>query len=140
MATLDPASGIATCEMALRQLLRHVIQSGGASLESWAGQERVQGWRGRAEVEAKKRQPRGGAATSSDLLDYSNLFDLIAMCERDWGLVSHALGKGKEALSLLKRLDDLRNTVAHGRELVPFEVDLIAGIAGDIRNRVTIYI
>jgi hypothetical protein len=77
--------------------------------------------------------------TSVDLLDYSDLFDLLTMSEEDWSRVAPALGKGKEVLSLLKRLDDLRNNVAHGRQLVPFEVHLFAGIAGDIRNRVTIY-
>ena len=41
--------------------------------------------------------------------------------------------------ALLKRLDDLRNTIAHGRALVPFEVELASGIAGDVRNRVTLY-
>lgn len=140
MSSLDPAAGIATCEQALRQLLRHIVQQNDQlTLGAWAGAARIEQWQERSEVEAKKRQPRGVAATSVDLLDYSNLFDLLSMCEKDWGRVAAALGKGKEVLALLKRLDDLRNTVAHGRELVPFEVDLIAGIAGDIRNRVTIY-
>lgn len=140
MASLDPAAAIATCEQALRQLLRSVIaRNEGLTLAAWAGAERVEQWTERSGVEAKKRQSRGVATTSIDLLDYSNLYDLIAMCEKDWNRVAAALGKGKEVLALLKRLDELRNTVAHGRQLVPFEVDLVAGIAGDIRNRVTIH-
>ena len=140
MASLDPAASIATCEQALRQLLRGIVQQHEQlTLEAWAGAARIEQWQERSGVEAKKRQPRGVATTSVDLLDYSNLFDLLTMCEKDWNRVAPALGKGKEVLALLKRLDDLRNTIAHGRELVPFEVDLVAGIAGDIRNRVTIY-
>lgn len=141
MASLDPAASIATCEQALRQLLRSVVdQEGTLTLEKLAGSARIEHWGERSEVEGKKRHPRGVAATSADLLDYSNLFDLISMCEKEWNRFAPALGKSKEVLSLLKRLDDLRNTIAHGRQLVPFEVDLVAGIAGDIRNRVTIYI
>ncbi|MEE3127442.1 MAG: hypothetical protein VX494_09545, partial [Actinomycetota bacterium] len=37
------------------------------------------------------------------------------------------------------RLDQFRNPPAHSRELLPFERDLLAGMAGEIRNRVTIY-
>jgi len=140
LSSLDPAASIATCEQALRQLLRSIVrQNGNLTLDAWAGPKRMSDWQDRSEIEAKKRQPRGVATTSVDLLDYSNLFDLLAMCEKDWNQVAPALGKGKEVLAMLKRLDDLRNTIAHGRELVPFEVDLVAGIAGDIRNRVTIY-
>lgn len=141
MPSIDPASAIATCEQALRQLIRKSIVADGAQdLPSVAGADRVQQWEERAAVEVKKRQTRGVAATSTDLLDYSNLFDLIGIVEKNWNLVTAALGKSKEVLALLKRLDDLRNTIAHGRELVPFEIDLVAGIAGDIRNRVTIYV
>lgn len=141
LASIDPAASIATCEQALRQLLRSIVeQHDPLTLEEWAGAARIEKWRERSQVEAKKRQPRGVATTSADLLDYSDLFDLLTMCEKHWSWVAPALGRGKEVLSLLKRLDDLRNTVAHGRQLVPFEVDLVAGIAGDIRNRVTIYL
>jgi hypothetical protein len=50
-----------------------------------------------------------------------------------------ALKEKKEVVALLKRFDNLRNTLAHSRDLLPFEEDLLAGVAGDIRNRVTIY-
>lgn len=140
MVSLDPSAAIASCERALRHLLRSAIEhSERLTLAEWAGQQRVSDWQERSDVEAKKRQSRGVAVTSTDLLDYSNLFDLIAMCQKEWNAVSPALGKSKEVLAILRRLDDVRNTIAHGRELVPFEVDLVAGIAGDIRNRVTIY-
>ena len=42
-------------------------------------------------------------------------------------------------MALLKRLDNIRNAVGHSRPLLPFERDLLSGIAGQIRNQVTIY-
>lgn len=49
------------------------------------------------------------------------------------------LNNKKDTLALLRRFDQLRNTVAHSRPLLAFEADLLSGIAGEIRNRVTIY-
>lgn len=137
---MDPAEAVATCEQAIRQLVRHVVSSTeGLTLEALAGEKAISRWRERADTEAKKRQPRGVVVTSSELLDYSDLFALIELLHKSWEKFKLALGKEKEVLALLKRLDDMRNTIAHGRELLPFEKELAAGIAGDIRNRVTIY-
>ncbi len=41
--------------------------------------------------------------------------------------------------ALLKRFDFLRNPVAHSRLMVGFEQDLLSGVAGLVRNQVTLY-
>jgi hypothetical protein len=37
-------------------------------------------------------------------------------------------------------LDELRNPVAHSRDLVPFEEALVRGISGEIRQQITLYL
>lgn len=74
-------------------------------------------------------------------LAYAEFWQLVAMASAAWDeLLVPALGKKSDMLPLLKRADDLRNTVGHSRELLAFEADLLSGIAGDVRNRVAIYL
>lgn len=96
-------------------------------------------WQERREVEVKKRTTRGVAAVPTGLLDYAEFHELVDVAKRHWNEVSPALGRKAVTGALLERFDDLRNTVAHSRDLLPFEEDLLAGIAGEIRNRVTLF-
>lgn len=141
MAHLEPSIALATSERALRQLMTMVFtaQHGPGWIRKVARDVDVVKWQEKAEVEAKKRTTRGVARVSSSELDYAELYQLIQLIEKNWALFSPALGDKKITLALLARLDDLRNTVAHSREVLPFESDLLAGIAGEIRNRVTLY-
>lgn len=50
-----------------------------------------------------------------------------------------ALGPKVETLPLLARFEQLRNSVAHSRGILAFEEALLSGIAGQIRNQVTIF-
>jgi hypothetical protein len=36
-------------------------------------------------------------------------------------------------------IEDVRNSIAHSRDLVPFERELISGIAGHLRNQASLY-
>ena len=72
-------------------------------------------------------------------LAYANFYELLSFVENYWEPLAPALGKRASTVALLKRFDNLRNTVAHNRELVTFEKELYSGIAGQIRNQVTIY-
>jgi hypothetical protein len=72
-------------------------------------------------------------------INYAEFFELQEIADKHWDLLQPALGKKKETQPLLKRFGDLRNSVAHSRELLPFERELLSGIAGEIRNRVTIF-
>lgn len=139
MPHLEPAVALSTAERALRELLHATVgrRVGVEWLERITKPESVARWRGRMEEERRAR--KGTAAVSGDLLDYVQLFELLVILNKNWSDVSDALGKQKVTMPLLERLEDVRNAVAHGRELLPFEEDLIAGIAGEIRNRVTIY-
>ncbi|MET7718632.1 hypothetical protein [Streptomyces sp. NPDC005407] len=72
-------------------------------------------------------------------LAYAQFFDVLTLLRKHWEDFKPALGKQSEKMGLLSRFEALRNSVAHSRDLLPFEEELLSGIAGEIRNRVTIY-
>ncbi|SFC74443.1 hypothetical protein SAMN04487968_110141 [Nocardioides terrae] len=100
---------------------------------------KLEAWERRRDAEREKRAVRGVAAVPENLLDYSNLYDLILILKTHWEPLAPALGSQRSFIPLLGRLETLRDAIAHGRPLLPFEHALAAGIAGDIRNRVTIF-
>lgn len=127
--------------MALRDLMAFAYAKsyGPTWLDKLAGAEKLAAWSERATVEEKSRGKRGVVGVPSTGLAYANLYDLIAFADRDWEPLAPALGKKKDTLPLLQRVDSLRNAVGHSRALLVFEEDLLAGIAGQIRNQVTIF-
>lgn len=139
---LGPSAALAAAERALRSLLA-VVLADHYGAEGWLGQvasaERIAKWTEPAGTETRTQGARGVAVTSTDPLDYAQLFEMVDLTKRHWSPVAPALGKKAVTGALLDRLDALRNTVAHNREVLPFEEDLLAGIAGEIRNRATIY-
>jgi len=141
VAHITPSSALESCETALRQLLVHALteKHGSDWLTVVFKEKQLETFAERREYEQKKRTSRGVAVVSDALIDYTQFFDLMTLADKNWDLVAPALGKKADTLALLRRVDDLRNSVAHNRTLLPFEEDLVAGIAGEIRNRVTIY-
>lgn len=141
MSALEPSVALSMCETALRELMVHAY--GAAYGEAWlskvASSEQIESWAQRAADESSARAPKGVLAVANTGLAYSNFYDLLTIAEKHWEPLSGALGKKAAALALLKRLDNLRNSVAHSRPLLPFEQDLLSGIAGQIRNQVTIF-
>ncbi|MCS3853342.1 hypothetical protein [Tsukamurella ocularis] len=139
--TLTPGEALATCERALRQLMRVAYRE--SYKEDWirkiASDVQRAAWQDRRAVETRERASRGVALLPTDELEYSQFFELRSIAEKHWEPLSSALGAQKETMVLLKRFDRLRNPVAHSRELLPHERDLLSGIAGEIRNKVTIY-
>lgn len=140
MTTLEPGAALTTCETALRNLMTVAYSSdyGPDWLHRVAG-EKLEQWHARAESEFQARGPKGVIAVPDAGLSYANFFDLLSIADKHWEPLAPALGKKAAAVALLKRLDNLRNTVGHSRPLLPFERDLMSGIAGQIRNQVTIY-
>lgn len=138
---LDPGAALTACETALRELMAHAYSHkwDGQWLDRIASQEKRATWAQRAEVESRARGGKGVAVVPNQGLSYANFFDLVFIADKFWEPLAPALGKRADVLPLLNRLDSLRNAVGHSRPLLPFERDLISGIAGQIRNQVTIY-
>lgn len=141
---MDPHLAVTTCEQALRQLVTAVLSArdGIEWLEKNFTEEQLVVWRRKQNDEQLARGRRGHAEAASSLLHYSELRELrsviIDQWSRGFSLAFNKL-KPEELKVLLLRFEDLRIPQAHSRELLPFEKDLVSGIAGDIRNRVTIY-
>ncbi|MFG2651181.1 hypothetical protein [Streptomyces sp. NPDC048436] len=141
MPQFSPASALATCEQALRDLITTVLttQIG----KDWISQvftaEKLEKLRQIREEETGRRTRRGTSFAPGNELAYAQFFDVIGILKKHWEHFKPALGDQIETLGLLKRFEAMRNSVAHSRELLPFEEELLSGIAGEIRNKVTIY-
>lgn len=141
MSTLEPSIALSTLETAIRELMTYEYMSayGSSWMEKVTSTAQREMWESRAKDEAAARVPKGVARVPNVGLAYANFYDLIRIAEAHWQPLSAALGKLKSVLPLLERFDNLRNTIGHSRPLLPFEEDLMSGIAGQIRNQVTIY-
>lgn len=138
MTTFDPAQALTVTENALRQLMRTAYPQryGESWLQRVATQDQRDAWRERQAAELSRR--KGLAHLPHRELDYSELWELIEMMKMHWEPLSSALGRKASAIPLLETFERLRNTVGHSRELLAFEQELLSGIAGLIRNQVTI--
>ena len=103
-----------------------------------ASQKQSTDWSERCVAEAA-RVKRGVAAVPEVGLSYANFYDLLTIADKHWEELAPALDKKAITFRLLERFEQLRNSVAHGRPLLAFERDLLSGIAGQIRNQVTIF-
>lgn len=143
MAALDPGAALTACETALRTLMAHAYRGrwGERWLDQIASPEQRHSWVQRAGAEAGARGAKGVATIPEGGLSYANFFDLVSIAGKQefWDPLAPALGKRSDVLPLLKRLNALRNAVGHSRPLLQFEREFISGIAGQIRNQVTIY-
>lgn len=141
MAHLTPNESLTTLERSLRQLftVAYTQKFGGDWLTRVASEGEIKILTDRRTEEAQKRERKGVARVPDNLLEYSDLNLLLEIAGRHWEPLAAALDQKKITHSLLHRFNNLRNSTAHSRPLLPFEEDLLAGIAGEIRNRVTIY-
>lgn len=138
---MHPTLALETIERSLRQLydLIFTARYGSSWLSDFIGGEKIAILEEKRQIEADRREKRGVAAVSSRLVDYTEFHQLTDIASKRWDDLSPALGAKREFLPLLDRFGQLRNTVAHNRPLLAFEEDLLSGIAGEIRNKVTIF-
>ncbi|MFD3442539.1 Swt1 family HEPN domain-containing protein [Streptomyces sp. NPDC058685] len=141
MPQMQPAEALATCEQALRSLIATVLAKklGKDWFSQVFSEKRAVKIRDVRDEEAGRRTRRGVASVPSSELAYAQFFDILDLLKKYWADFKPALGNQNETLGLLNRFEALRNSVAHSRDLLPFEEELLSGIAGEIRNRVTIY-
>ncbi|WP_217572538.1 hypothetical protein [Streptomyces sp. GbtcB7] len=142
MPLMTPPVALASCERSLRDLLTVVLRAKFG--EDWISQvfdaDDVTRLRDKQMVEQKRRTRRGVVSVAANLIEYAEFTQLTRLINKHWEALNEALGAKKEITVLLDRFEALRNTVAHSRELLPFEEELLSAIAGEIRNRVTIHI
>lgn len=136
---MEPTASIAVIETDLRRVARIVLSKahGTQWLEIVADKDTIASLEKRLEEEMKRRAP---AVVPTDLAEYTHLYELRRIIEKNWELFSSALGAKREFSVLMDKVEDFRNAPAHSRELLPHERLLLEGISGTVRTQVTTYL
>lgn len=130
---IDTYSQLVAAETAFREIVRSAIGTG------WVDHfapEKVAALEEKREAEDKRRD---GVTVSQDLLDYAEAYHLESLILKHWDKTGPILKDKKRAEVYLNVMLDVRNAIAHSRAVVPFERHLLAGIAGQIQNLISVY-
>jgi hypothetical protein len=133
-STVEPTDSLRSIETALRLIIGEVLGE-----QTWIS---FPGAPDQAKLEERRVEEgnrRDGATVSSDLLDYTETYHLTTIIEKNWEKFQPVFSDRRRTLAFFGVIGDVRNSVAHSRNLVPFERDLISGIAGQLRNQVSLF-
>jgi hypothetical protein len=137
---MDASQALADAENSLRDFIASVlVEMFGSDWLETCGvtPERIAKWRERKVVEEKKQV---AGVVEERLIYYADFYDLRSILKTHWnGPFSEALGEYKVFDVLLGQLENLRDPVAHRRELLPHQKSLAIGISGEIRGRIVRY-
>lgn len=128
----DAYSELVAAETALRDVIRLAIPAWQLDLDELE----LQKLKDKQTEEGKKRD---GIAVSQDLLDYTEIYLIQKLIEKNWNVVKPVLDDRKRTDVYLSIIIDVRNTIGHSRPVVPAEKLLLAGAAGQIRNQLAGY-
>ncbi|WP_143671275.1 hypothetical protein [Streptomyces sp. Ru87] len=71
---------------------------------------------------------------------YTELYSLTQLIIKNWDEFKPVFGDLARTKVLLGVLEDFRNPVAHSRQLLPFERDLLSGASGQLRNQISLHL
>lgn len=91
------------------------------------------------EKRSEEMRRRDGVHIVDDLLSYTEFYQLVDMIAKNWEKFSPIFDDKARTIAYLGSVEDVRNNIAHSRQLVQYERDLLSGIAGQIRNQVALY-
>jgi hypothetical protein len=129
---MEPSEAVNVVESVLREAIRGVLG------EAWRDVPGVDlPTLEERRVEEGKRST--GAVVDEDLLAYTHLRDLQEIVLRRWAQFIPIFKDQSRFKVYAGRLDDFRNAPMHSRTLLPFERDLLSGIAGEFRNVLTLW-
>ncbi|WP_345215508.1 hypothetical protein [Georgenia halophila] len=142
----EPQLAVETLERSLRQLMAHAYAAEygrGNWIDEIITSDQRSKW---ASLRTADQQQRTGVILPGGHgLEFTELTELVEIARQHWAPLKDALGKKKSAepylqtfLPLAERATRRRNAANHNRPLAPFEQELLSGIAGLIRNQVTI--
>lgn len=134
---MDATQALKDAENTLRDFIAYCLHKQfGENWEAECGvsPERLEKWRERKSVEAKRQE---AGVVEERLLYYADFYDLKAILKKHWaGIFSQSLGDWKTMEVWLNELEKLRDPDAHRRELLPHQHYLAVGISGEIRTRI----
>ena len=126
------ASALAGVEVALRLAVRAVFPN-------WQEELHADRLKRLEEVRRTEANKKEGVQASDDLLDYLELHKLVSLIQNNWSKFEPVFEDEQQTKVLLSLMCKLRNSVAHSRDLVKFEQDLVRGVSGMLRNQVSMY-
>lgn len=130
---MDPALALRAIENALRLAILAVEG------DEWI---ELQGAPERSKLEAKRDDEfrrRDGVQTSQDLLEFTDFYSLKDLILKNWPDFKIVFRDRARFKVYLEVAEDVRNAVAHSRQIALFEKDLLSGIAGHVRTLVSDY-
>lgn len=133
MNELDPAVSLRNIETALRLVIVSECDDSWVDMKGAPPRELLMS---RREEEVRRRK---GVNPSGDLLEYAQFSDLCRIIAKNWDVFAEIFKSKKDFDVLIGVVEDVRNTVAHSRQLAVFESYLLAGISGRIRAQVAAY-
>ncbi|HCW05911.1 MAG TPA: hypothetical protein DGG95_00905 [Cytophagales bacterium] len=122
-------------ENTLRSLINDIIGSDDNAPYK-ISEERISKWKEKREIEHKKNN---GIPYENRLIYYSDFYDLKTIILKNWELFLPILLDKKRFDVFFSEVENYRNTVAHGRNLISSQENLLKGITFDLRNLITIY-
>jgi len=126
------ASALAGVEIALRLAVRAVFPD-------WQEELREDQLKRLEKVRRTETNKKEGVQASDDLLDYLELHKLVSLIQDNWSKFEPVFGDEQQTRVLLSLVCKFRNSVAHSRDLVKFEQDLVRGVSGMLRNQVSMF-
>lgn len=97
---------------------------------------RVSQWIEKRNIEQKKNN---GILFENRILFYSDFYDLETIIDKNWESFFPVLNEKKRWSVFFKEVEKYRNTIAHGRQLVKSQEELLSGIVTDLKNTITIF-
>jgi hypothetical protein len=95
-------------------------------------------WERRRDEERKRRT---AGAIEDRILYYADFTDLFVIIKKNWDPEFRAcFGDQTELRVYLEKLAAFRNPDAHSRPLLPVEQQLIAGMTGELRQKITLFL
>lgn len=130
---MEPTLALRSIETALRLAVQAVLGDAWSKASGAPDTEALEARR----VEDGKR--RDGVIASDSLLNFTETSHLTSLIEANWEKFKPIFDDKARTIAYFEVVNDVRNSIAHSRDLVPFERDLISGIAGQLRNQVSLF-
>lgn len=125
---MEPTQALAVLEVGLRNLIIERLGEDWLDLPGAPTRESLEKRR------ASEQRKRHAAVVSEELLAYTMTPDLGTVIFANWDASESVFPDRVRLEALFGIVQDVRNTVAHSRDLLPFERELLSGVAGYVSN------
>ena len=98
--------------------------------------ERIDKWKDKREIEKKKFD---GILTETRILYYSDFYDLNVIISKNREIFKAIFDDKKRFEIFFNEIEAYRNTIAHGRQLLPYQQHILEGIVGDLKTKLVLH-